>query len=256
MMWMLFVIGALVVLLIGVGLLWRFCSLPCPARFAWILENPYTRVVAGSSTILDRLDLQPGMRVLDAGCGPGRVALPAARRLGSKGSVIGLDIQSAMLKKLRTGAERMGLKNIRAIRAGLGHGVLREDVFDRALLVTVLGEIPDRGAALNEIYRALRPGGILSVTEILPDPHYQRRSTVKRLCGAAGFSLDRAYGNWFAFTLNFVKPLSSPVHAVGGGEPGTGDGGEGSAGGAGEGSANEGPEREPNQDITREESTC
>ena len=248
MMWMLFLIGALVLLLIGIALLWRFCSLPCPARFAWVLENPYTRIVASSSTILDRLDLRPGMRVLDAGCGPGRVALPAARRLGSKGSVIGLDIQLPMLKKLRTGAERMGLTNVRAVRAGLGHGVLREGVFDRALLVTVLGEIPDRRAALAEIYGALRPGGILSVTEILPDPHYKRRSTVKRLCGAAGFSLDRAYGNWFAFTLNFVKPLSSAVRAVAGEEPATE--------GAGDGSANEGPEREPNPDIPQEESTC
>ena len=60
----------------------------------------------------------------------------------------------------------------------------RANNFDRALLVTVLGEIPDRDAALRAIFDALKPGGILSITEILRDPHYQRRTTVLRL--AAG----------------------------------------------------------------------
>jgi len=41
------------------------------------------------------------------------------------------------------------------------------------VLVTVLGEVPDREAALREIFDALKPGGILSVTEIIFDPHFQ-----------------------------------------------------------------------------------
>lgn len=74
---------------VGVGLAWRFFarrrSLPCPPWLDWLLENPYTEMIAGSDAILDRLDLQPGMRLLDVGSGPGRITLPAAERVGPEG---------------------------------------------------------------------------------------------------------------------------------------------------------------------------
>lgn len=69
----------------------------------------------------------------------------------------------------------------------MGEGKLTHNRFDRVLLVTVLGEIPDREAALGENLAALKPGGILSVTEIIFDPHFQRLSTVNRLANAVGF---------------------------------------------------------------------
>lgn len=61
--------------------------------------------------------------------------------------------------------------------------------FDVIYLCTVLGEIPDREAALKQCHEALKPGGRLSTTEIFPDPHYQSRTTVQRLANAAGFKL-------------------------------------------------------------------
>ena len=83
---------------------------------------------------------------------------------------------------------------------------LPSDSVDRAWLVTVLGEIPDRPAALKNLYRILRPGGTLSVTEILGDPHYQRRETVLRLAGDAGFKPTQYWSTLLAFTQNFTKP--------------------------------------------------
>jgi predicted methyltransferase len=72
--------------------------------------------------------------------------------------------------------------------------------------VTVLGEIVDQAAALCEIYDALKPGGIFSVTEVLPDPHYQSRARVRRLAESVGFRFDQLTGPWYAFTMNFCKP--------------------------------------------------
>ena len=69
-----------------------------------------------------------------------------------------------------------------------------------------LGEIPDREAALKQSLLALKPGGILSITEMLPDPHYQSRATVKRLADAAGFQFCSIAGNRWLFTANLVKP--------------------------------------------------
>lgn len=178
---------------------------PCPAWLGWLLENPYTNTVAGSSTVLDRLELAPGMRVLDAGSGPGRLTIPAAHRVGPTGEVVALDLQEAMLRGVRSAAARRGLTNIRTVQGEIEAGVPETGSFDRVLLVTVLGEVPDPASAMRVLHAALRPDGLLSVTEMLPDPDYQHRGTVRQLAEAAGFRFDRSYGNWLAFTMNFRK---------------------------------------------------
>jgi ubiquinone/menaquinone biosynthesis C-methylase UbiE len=73
-------------------------------------------------------------------------------------------------------------------------------------LVTTLGEIPDRAAALAQCFRVLKQGGILSVTEMLPDPHYQSRRKVQKLAEGAGFRLASLQGGAWLFTAHFVKP--------------------------------------------------
>jgi ubiquinone/menaquinone biosynthesis C-methylase UbiE len=72
-------------------------------------------------------------------------------------------------------------------------------------MCTVLGEIPEREAALRQCYAALKSGGTLSITEIFPDPHYQSREVVRRLAESAGFRLHEIVGSWYFFTANFVK---------------------------------------------------
>jgi hypothetical protein len=69
-----------------------------------------------------------------------------------------------------------------------------------------LGEIPDREAALRRVFAALKPRGMLSVTETLRDPHYQRLATVLRLAEAAGFERGEHFKNCLGYTIHFVKP--------------------------------------------------
>ncbi len=206
-----FFIAALLVLLIsmGLGILWRYAPLPCPSSFSWLLENPYIQAFAGSEQLLDRVDLVPGMKVMDIGCGPGRLTIPAAKRVGPSGLVVALDIQLDMLRRIKEKAEALDLDNIQLVHTSAGEDKVRESDFDRVLLVSALGEIPKRAAALTEMYRALKQGGVLSVTEIMPDLHYQSRKTVRRLATKAGFEEQNSFGSWFAYTLNFVKPGNS-----------------------------------------------
>lgn len=70
----------------------------------------------------------------------------------------------------------------------------------------MLGEIPNRQAALTEIFAALKPGGFLSVTETVFDPHNQRREKVVQLGAAVGFQKKAYFGNRIAFTLHLQKP--------------------------------------------------
>jgi SAM-dependent methyltransferase len=76
-----------VLTLTGIGLLIRrwYPRMPCPSSLSFLLENPFMNRVAGAQLLLDRADVAPGMRVLDVGCGPGRIALPVALRVGANG---------------------------------------------------------------------------------------------------------------------------------------------------------------------------
>ena len=111
-----------------------------------------------------------------------------------------------MLEKLQKRLEAEGIGNVRPVRAVLGEGALGEGRFDRVVLAMVLGEARDRRGAAREVYAALVPGGVLSVTEIFGDPDQRRPSTIRREVEAAGFRLARSFGGFPAFTLNFEKP--------------------------------------------------
>lgn len=195
----------IVLVLLATGYWWRYNSRACPASLSWLVENPYMNAVSGPDKVFQRLRLEKGMKLLDVGSGPGRLALPAAKLVGKSGEVVALDLQSKMLKKLSVRAEDMELTNIRIINACAGKGKIDKDYFDRALLVTVLGEIPNKHEALREIYNSLKEGGILSITEVIPDPHYTTIKRVRTLCHDAGFQEIDSYGNWVAFTINFIK---------------------------------------------------
>ena len=201
-------LGALAAL-VGIGLIWRWAAWPCPSWLVPLLENPYFEAVAGAGTLLDRAGVAPGMTVLDAGCGPGRVTLPAAARVGPAGRVVALDLQPAMLAKVRARLEAEDVRHVELVQAGLGDGRLEQGRFDVALLVTVLGEIPDREAALAELRRALRPGGVLSVTEVLPDPHYQPLARVRALAVRAGLAERSLVRRRLSYTLNLERPAEA-----------------------------------------------
>jgi ubiquinone/menaquinone biosynthesis C-methylase UbiE len=204
------ILFGLVGLFLVIGIIWRLASsrrsLPCPVWLRWFVEldNPFTRTNR-AATIIEHLELAPDMAVLDVGCGPGRVAVPLAERV-LDGEVVAVDIQEGMLRRAKEKAENAKLSNIRFLQTGAGEGNLERNRFDRALLVAVLGEIPDQRAALQELFDALKPGGILSVTEIIFDPHFQSRRKVTQLAEAVGFREHKFFGTRLAFTLNLQKP--------------------------------------------------
>ncbi len=200
-------LALVVVVFAGWQVVSRRWSVPCPVWLRGMVEmdNPFAREHR-AGRIVGHLDLRPGMTVADIGCGPGRVTLPLARAVGPGGRVVALDLQAGMLRHAREKAEAAGLDNIDFLEAGLASGALGRDRFDRAVLVAVLGEIPDRAAALAEIRDALRPGGILSVTELVFDPHFQRRGTLRRLAAGAGLRETAVFGPAFAYTMHFERP--------------------------------------------------
>jgi SAM-dependent methyltransferase len=191
-------------------LLWRWASrkraLPCPTWLAWMIEGSWVDRLLGTSTTLDRMRLQAGQHVLEIGPGPGRLLIPAAKRVLPGGDVTGVDIQAGMLERLKEHAEQAGVSNLTTVLGDITQISIQPEHFERVYLCTVLGEITDRVAALQKSYAALKPNGILSITEIFPDPHYQSRSGVKGLAQSAGFQPLESVGPWWFFTSNFIKP--------------------------------------------------
>jgi SAM-dependent methyltransferase len=106
---------------------------------------------------------RPGERVLDVACGTGIVARTAARRVGSGGTVVGLDVSAPMLDAARALAAGEGL-SIEWREGSAMKLPLPDTAFDLVLCQQGLQFFPDRAAALREMHRVLGPGGRLALS--------------------------------------------------------------------------------------------
>jgi ubiquinone/menaquinone biosynthesis C-methylase UbiE len=117
----------------------------------------------GSATI-SRLPLAAGHAVLDLCCGAGASAIPAARAVGPAGHVLGVDVARPLLEMARARAVREGLANTEfrqcdATRTGLADGS-----FDAVVCVFGVFFAADIAAFVAEMWRLVRPGGVLAIT--------------------------------------------------------------------------------------------
>lgn len=227
--------------LLLLGLLWirRRCqkkSLPWPHWLAFVLENPYMQLFCNKYQLAARLVQllprrdspliterssadQPPLRVLDLGCGAGRVLVPFAKACTEEVQITAMDMQPEMLAKAERavakayalGGASYNPSNLKAIefRQLTLHPPYQKPLgsFDLIYLVTVLGEIPCLAQTFNLLYRSLVLGGKLSITETLPDPCYIRAKTARTVAEAAGFRWLATRHGLASYTIEFQKPF-------------------------------------------------
>ena len=183
----------------------------CPYAGRWILDNLPRRVIQPVRSTVDSFHVAEGQTVLELGPGSGYFSVEVARRVGQEGRLVCVDIQPKMIEALRRRLLREGVANVMPMVGNALALPLADRSVDRAFLVTVLGEVPDRPRTLAELRRVLKLGGILSVTETLPDPDYQFPDVVRDLCLASGFRLVEHRRRLLGFTMNFAADEGAPA---------------------------------------------
>jgi ubiquinone/menaquinone biosynthesis C-methylase UbiE len=180
-----------------------------PASQARWLLHPLRRFIMSPRRMVERLHLTPTDRVLEIGPGPGWFS-PALAAAIPDGRLTLFDIQPEMLEMAARRLRAAGLSNFVSVEGDARRLPFEEAVFDLVFLVTVLGEIPDPGAAMREIGRVLRPGGRVSITEQLGDPDHVKRATLEQLAASAGLAAEGCAGSPLLRTCVFRRPSSAP----------------------------------------------
>lgn len=139
------------------------------ARVYGAAADHYTRSTLGfwdqfGTETVSRLQLAPGMTVLDLCCGAGASAIPAAHAVGEAGRVLGIDVAAPMLELARARAAREGLSNVEFRNGDATNTALADGSFDAVVCVFGVFFVPDMTAFVQEMWRLLRPGGVLAVT--------------------------------------------------------------------------------------------
>jgi arsenite methyltransferase len=157
-------------------------------------EEANLGVGCGNPTAIDAL--RPGETVVDLGSGAGMDAFLAARRVGPTGRVIGVDMTPAMLEKARENAEKVGLDNVEFREGRIEELPLEDESVDVILSNCVINLSPEKERVYREVYRVLRPGGRVMVSDIVlerPLPEALAESIEAYLGCVGGASLRGEY---------------------------------------------------------------
>ncbi len=177
------------------------------------------------------LRIAPGEKVLDVATGTGAAAIAAARLVGAKGRVTGIDLAEGMLDRAYDNAQRQGLNNVDLHTMDAEQLEFRDGYFDVVICAAALYLVPDMLRCLKEVARVLKPGGrfvfsgctrqflqpmvhllVDSLTELgierrapMPAPYWQRLGTdddYSSLLEAAGFTRVQVHTRQLGYHLS------------------------------------------------------
>jgi SAM-dependent methyltransferase len=115
-------------------------------------------------------DLHEGETVLDLGSGAGADVLISARRVGSTGKAIGLDMTDEMLELARANAKEAGVENVEFVKGYIEEIPLAPDSVDVVISNCVINLAADKRRVIAEAARVLRPNGRFAVSDVIADP--------------------------------------------------------------------------------------
>ena len=203
------------------ALWWRKNPSACPYGQRFWVEAPHPIITR--DRLREVLRPEMGERILEIGPGTGYYTLDMAEWVAGAstaaeglngappaGTIEILDLQQEFLDHVMRQAAKRGLLNVVPIQGDATALPYEDDSMDAIVLIAVLGEIPDRAAALREIARVLKPGGRLVVGELFGDPHFTSLASLKRQAAEAGLDYETHSGNRLAYFARLSPGPRSP----------------------------------------------
>jgi arsenite methyltransferase len=115
-------------------------------------------------------EIREGDTVLDLGSGAGIDILLAAKLVGPKGKVIGVDMTEAMIKRARANAAAAGLTNVEVLEGLIEDLPVESDSVDFVVSNCVINLSPEKKRVFAELHRVLKVGGRFSISDIVAEP--------------------------------------------------------------------------------------
>jgi ubiquinone/menaquinone biosynthesis C-methylase UbiE len=190
-------LGAATAATLAAALWWRKNPSACPYGQRFWVEAPHPFIT--HDRLREVLRPRPGERLLELGVGTGYYSCELAEWVAPDGTLELFDLQHKFLDHTMRAAADRGLANLNPTQGDATQLPYEDASIDGVILIAVLGEIPDRLAALREIRRVLNSEGRLVVGELFGDPHFTSRGSLARLGAEAGLELVESSGPAFGY---------------------------------------------------------
>lgn len=156
--------------------------------------NPDANLGLGCGIPTEFAKIKPGDTVIDLGSGAGNDCFVARAMVGESGKIIGIDMTEAMIEKARSNAKKLDFDNVEFRLGDIENLPVADNTADVVISNCVLNLVPDKEKAFSEIFRVLKPGGHLSVSDIvlrgeLP-PQIQQAAEMYAGCVSGAIKMD------------------------------------------------------------------